>query len=186
MELCAAALPLKMAPGKARTAGPDGSSSREPLNNSLHAQSFRLVRPLGQGKEGRAFEGVCPSIGYLPSTRNNECEPAWKTRSTLACIKARPEAHICCALPPGKGTTLPVETRHNSCTLQATLSTQGVIQRLPRFATRPGDKMNAGAVAYRLQTGSSRRGHVADVQGVTGNGRSKPASATLWRASWRA
>jgi len=26
-------------------------------------------------------------------------------------------------LPLGKGTTLSVETRHNSCTLQATLST---------------------------------------------------------------
>ena len=39
-----------------------GSKPREPLNNSLHAQSFRLVRPLGQGKEGRGFDGVCPSI----------------------------------------------------------------------------------------------------------------------------
>ena len=43
--------------------------AREPLNNSLRTQSFRLVRPLGQGKEGRDFEGVpsrgieiCPSI----------------------------------------------------------------------------------------------------------------------------
>ncbi|WP_158245814.1 hypothetical protein [Alcanivorax sp. MD8A] len=37
---------------------------REPLNNSLHAQFFRLVRPLygSKGKEGRDFEGVCPSI----------------------------------------------------------------------------------------------------------------------------
>jgi len=54
---------------------------------------------------------------------NNECGPAGKTRSTRSGIKARPEAHICCALPLGKGTTLSVETRHNSCTLQATLST---------------------------------------------------------------
>ncbi|WP_231880658.1 hypothetical protein, partial [Alcanivorax sp. HI0083] len=31
----------------------------------------------------------------------------------------------------GKGATLTVAAKHNSCTLQATLSTQGVIQRLP-------------------------------------------------------
>ena len=62
--------------------------------------------------------------------RNNECGPAWKTLRTLTSIKARPEAHICCALPLGKGTTLTVETRHNSCTLQDTLSMQRVIQRL--------------------------------------------------------
>ena len=44
-----------------------GWQAWEPLNNALRAQSFRLVRPLGQGKEGRAFEGVCPSIGSSPS-----------------------------------------------------------------------------------------------------------------------
>ena len=39
-------------------------SGREPLNNSLRAQSFRLAHPLygPKGKEGRGFEGVCPSI----------------------------------------------------------------------------------------------------------------------------
>ncbi len=57
--------------------------------------------------------------------RNNECGPAWKTR------RARPEAHICGALSLGKGTTLTIEPRRNSCTLQATLSMQGVIQRFP-------------------------------------------------------
>jgi hypothetical protein len=31
----------------------------------------------------------------------------------------------------GKGTTLPVATKHNSYTLQASLSTQRVIQQLP-------------------------------------------------------
>ena len=59
--------------------------AREPLNNSLRTQSFRLVRPLGQGKEGRDFEGV-PSRGieivHPSKKRNNECGPAWKTRST--------------------------------------------------------------------------------------------------------
>ena len=45
--------------------------------------------------------------------------------------RAWPEAHICCALPLGKGTTLTIKTRRNSCTLQATLSMQGVFQRFP-------------------------------------------------------
>ncbi|WP_369817619.1 DUF6713 family protein [Alcanivorax sp. HI0083] len=58
---------------------------------------------------------------------NNECGPAWKTR------RARPEGPICCALPLGKGATRTVATKHNSCTLQATLSAQGVIQRLPNL-----------------------------------------------------
>jgi len=91
--------------------------TREPLNNSLRTQSFRLVRNLG------AFLKV---YVHPSKKRNNECGPAWKTR------RARPEGPICCALPLGKGTTLTVATKHNSCTLQATLSTQGVIQRLPR------------------------------------------------------
>ena len=76
---------------------------------------------------------VHPSALHLRRKRNNECGPAWKTLRTLTSIKARPEAHICCALPPGKGTTLTVETRHNSCTLQDTLSMQGVIQRFPKL-----------------------------------------------------
>jgi len=46
-------------------------SGREPLNNSLRAQSFRLAHPLygPKGKEGRGFEGVCPSIGSSPSKK---------------------------------------------------------------------------------------------------------------------
>jgi len=41
-----------------------GWQAWESLNNALRAQSFRLVRPLygPKGKEGRDFEGVCPSI----------------------------------------------------------------------------------------------------------------------------
>ena len=96
--------------------GVNGVVSREPLNNSLHTQSFRLVRNLG------AFLKV---YVHPSKKRNNECGPAWKTR------RARPEAPICCALPLGKGATLTIETRHNSCTLQVTLSMQGVIQRFP-------------------------------------------------------
>jgi len=92
--------------------------TREPLNNPLHAQSFRLVRNLG---------ALLKVYVHPSKKRNNECGPAWKTR------RARPEGPICCALPLGKGTTLTVATKHNSCTLQATLSTQGVIQRLPCF-----------------------------------------------------
>lgn len=45
--------------------------------------------------------------------------------------RARPEARICCALSLGKGATLTVETRHNSCTLPTTLSKQGGIQKRP-------------------------------------------------------
>ena len=78
--------------------------SRDPLHNSLRAQAFRLVRNLG------AFLKV---YVHPSKKRNNECGPAWKTR------RARPEAHICCALPLGKGATLTIETRLNSCTLQA-------------------------------------------------------------------
>ena len=90
--------------------------TREPLNNSLRTQSFRLVRNLG----------ALLKVYVHPSKKcNNECGPAWKTR------RAWPEAHICCALPLGKGTTLTIETRHSSCTLQATLSMQRVIQRFP-------------------------------------------------------
>jgi len=85
-----------------------GASIKEPLKNALHAQSFRLVRNLG----------ALMKVYVDPSKKgNNECGPAWKTR------RAWPEAPICCALPLGKGTTLSVETRHNSCTLQAMLST---------------------------------------------------------------
>ena len=95
---------------------------REPLNNSLHAQSFRLVRNLG----------TILKVYVHPSRNcNDEYGPAWKTR------RARPEAHICCALSLGKGATLTVETRLNSCTLQATLSMQGVVQRLPDHIERP-------------------------------------------------
>ncbi len=95
---------------------PDHSSwlVKEPLKNSLRTQSFRLVRNLG---------AILKVYVHPSKKRNNECGPAWKTR------RARPEAHICCALPLGKGTTLTIETRHNSCTLQATLSMQGVFQR---------------------------------------------------------
>lgn len=62
---------------------------------------------------------------------NNEYGPAWKTREHSQSIKARPEGPICCALSLGKGATLSVATKHNNCTLQATLSMQGVTQRLP-------------------------------------------------------
>ena len=44
---------------------PEWCGVKEPLNNSLHTQSFRLVRPLGQGEEGRNVEGVCPPIETL-------------------------------------------------------------------------------------------------------------------------
>ena len=90
--------------------------TREPLNNSLRTQSFRLVRNLG---------ALLKVYVHPSKKRNNECGPAWKTR------RARPEAHICRALPLGKGTTLTIEPRRNSCTLQTTLSMQGVIQRFP-------------------------------------------------------
>ena len=84
------------------------------LKSPLHAQSFRLVRNLG------AMLTVC----VHPSRHcNNECGPAWKTR------RARPEGPICCALSLGKGTTLSVATKHNSCTLLTTLSTQGAFQQ---------------------------------------------------------
>ena len=32
--------------------------ARGSLTHFLHAQAFRLVHPLGQGKEGRTFEGM--------------------------------------------------------------------------------------------------------------------------------
>ncbi|MAX55720.1 MAG: hypothetical protein CL537_09470 [Alcanivoracaceae bacterium] len=86
-----------------------------------------LTPSMGQKVKRGAFLKVYfhPSALHLRRKRNNECGPAWKTR------RARPGAHICYALPLGKGATLTIETRHNSCTLQVTLSTQGVIQRLP-------------------------------------------------------
>ena len=86
------------------------------LKSPLRAQSFRLVRNLG---------ALLKVYVHPSKKRNNECGPAWMTR------RARPEAHSCCALPLGKGTTLTIETRRNSCTLQATLSMQGVFQRFP-------------------------------------------------------
>ena len=95
--------------------------TREPLNNSLRTQSFRLVRNLG---------ALLKVYVHPSKKRNNECGPAWKTR------RARPEAHICRALPLGKGTTLTIEPRRNSCTLQTTLSMQGVIQRFPKAINR--------------------------------------------------
>ena len=114
--------------------------TREPLNNPLHAQSFRLVRNLG------ALLKVSPQGGsryvHPSKKRNNECGPAWKTR------RARPEGPICCVFSLEKGTTLIVATKHNSCTLQTTLSTQGVIQRLP-YSPQPGERCNGfwGATA---------------------------------------
>ncbi|KGD62074.1 hypothetical protein T9A_01283 [Alcanivorax jadensis T9] len=65
--------------------------------------------------------GAISKVCVHPS---NECGPAWKTR------RARPEGHIRCALSLGKGATLSVATKHNSCTLQATLNTQEALQRL--------------------------------------------------------
>ena len=85
----------------------------------LRAQSFRLTHNLG----------AILKVYVNPSKNcNNECGSAWKTR------RARPEGHICCALSLGKGTTLPVATKHNSCALQATLSTQERGQRHPSFS----------------------------------------------------
>ena len=84
------------------------------LRSPLRAQSFRLVRNLG---------ALLKVYVHPSKKRNNECGPAWKTR------RARPEGPICCALSLGKGATLPVATKHNSCTLQATLSMQGASQQ---------------------------------------------------------
>ena len=96
------------------------------LKSPLRTQSFRLVRNLG----------ALLKVYVDPSKkRNNECGPAWKTR------RARPEAHICCALPLGKGTTLPIETRHNSCTLQATLSMQGAFQQPAKHWLTQGQRL---------------------------------------------
>ena len=85
---------------------------------------------------------------------NNECGPAWKTR------RAWPEGHICCALSLGKGATLSVATKHNSCTLQATLSTQGVIQRLPN-----GTWSKQASGAFYALTLHTRRELFADWSG---------------------
>ena len=91
------------------------------LKSPLRAQSFRLVRNLG---------ALLKVYVHPSKKRNNECGPAWKTR------RARPEGPICCALSLGKGTTLSIATKHNSCTLQATLSTQGAFQQPARHEER--------------------------------------------------
>ncbi|MDO3385178.1 hypothetical protein QWI17_04920, partial [Gilvimarinus sp. SDUM040013] len=80
----------------------------------LRTQTLRLVRNLD------ATLTVC---AHPSKSGNDEYGPAWKSR------RARPEAHICCALPLAKGTTLSIETRRDICTLQATLSMHGVFQQ---------------------------------------------------------
>jgi hypothetical protein len=55
-----------------------------------------------------------------------------KSATTSAGQPETPEGPICCALSLGKGAILPVATKHNSTTFQATPSKQGVIQGLLR------------------------------------------------------
>ena len=82
--------------------------------------------------------------------------------------RAWPEAHICCALPFGKGATLTIKARHNSCTLQATLSMQGVIQRFPSSLSLVA--VGEAALRYRFSS-------------TTGNPSFGMISGTCWVGS---
>jgi hypothetical protein len=100
------------------------------LKKSLRVQACGLVR----------IQGAILKVCVHPSKKGNaEAGPARKPH------RARPETHICCALPLGKGTTLSVETKHITCTFQVALSMQRLFQQAACFRSYKDSSASSGA-----------------------------------------